>query len=93
MLQLKEIQKKVIPIARKYDVKQLAIFGSYANGTANEDSDIDFLARFSTPVPSIFAVMGFCEELERTLGVKVDVVTLPITKPERLVIEKTECIL
>lgn len=36
------------------DIKSVAIFGSYVNGQASEDSDIDVLIDF---VPS--AVMGF----------------------------------
>ncbi|MBD5537623.1 MAG: hypothetical protein HDQ99_18600 [Lachnospiraceae bacterium] len=31
------------PIAQKYKVKELYLFGSYARGEANEISDLDFL--------------------------------------------------
>ena len=38
-----EIQNKVLPIIQKYHIPAMYLFGSYARGTANEDSDIDFL--------------------------------------------------
>ena len=40
---LEEIKEKAIPIAKKYGVKKLSLFGSYARGDANADSDLDFL--------------------------------------------------
>jgi len=93
MLKIEEIRTKALPVAKKYNVTHLEIFGSYANGAANQNSDVDFLVEFSVPIPSIFKVMGFREELERSLGVKVDVVTLPLTNPKRLFIDKRERIL
>ena len=93
MLTLHTIREKSLPIARKYQVKRLELFGSYANGNATERSDADFLVEFIAPEPSIFAVMGLREELSRSLGKPVDVVTLPLANPARLRIERTERIL
>jgi predicted nucleotidyltransferase len=88
MLSIEEIKKRAIPVAGKYNVSHLEVFGSYANGTASSDSDVDFLVEFSEKVPSIFSVMGFREELNKALGVSVDVVTLPLQRPDMLFIEK-----
>ena len=93
MLNTEEIRERVVPIAAKYDVARVDLFGSYANGSATPKSDVDFLVEFSDSVPSIFAVMGFREELIRSLGLKVDVVTLPLTEPKRISIGKRERIL
>ncbi|MCL2634253.1 MAG: nucleotidyltransferase domain-containing protein [Oscillospiraceae bacterium] len=38
-----EIKKVVAPIAVKYDVERVFLFGSYALGKANSDSDLDFV--------------------------------------------------
>jgi predicted nucleotidyltransferase len=84
MLTLEAIRDKAKPLANKYDVVSLELFGSYADGTADENSDADFLARFAVPVPSIFKVMGFREELSRSLGMPVDVITLPLSRPDKL---------
>jgi predicted nucleotidyltransferase len=90
MLSTLEIRDKVAPIAERYDVTRVDIFGSYATGSATPDSDVDFLVEFSAPVPSIFKVMGFREELKRALGLDVDVVTVPLANPKRISIGKCE---
>jgi predicted nucleotidyltransferase len=88
MLTLIEIKKAVMPLAEKYKLTKVDLFGSYANGNATEDSDADFLVKFQTDVPSIFWVMGLKDELEVSLRKPVDVITLPLTKPDRLNIDK-----
>ena len=88
MLTIERICEAVRPLAQKYGLLRVDLFGSYANGNATEHSDADFLVTFSTPVPSIFAVMGFKEELANQLYYPVDVVTLPLVRPEKLHTEK-----
>ena len=81
MLSLDNIKQAVAPLAEKYDILKVELFGSYADGKATEASDADFLVFFRADIPSIFKVMGFKEELENSLRYPVDVVT-PITKME-----------
>ena len=38
-----EIKRIVAPIAKKYDVNRVSLFGSYARGEASSVSDIDFI--------------------------------------------------
>ena len=38
---VQEIQSRVMPVAKKYGIKAVFLFGSYAKGTATEDSDIE----------------------------------------------------
>jgi predicted nucleotidyltransferase len=90
VLTLEIIRDRAAPIAKKYDVISLELFGSYADGTADENSDADFLVRFAATVPSIFKVMGFREELSLSLGMPVDVITLPLTRPDKLRVSHTE---
>ena len=40
---IEEIKRIVAPIALKYDVDRVFLFGSYAKGKANSVSDIDFV--------------------------------------------------
>jgi len=88
MLTVDTLQEKVIPLAEQYRVRRVDLFGSRADGLATEHSDFDFLVEFIAPVPSIFAVMGFKEELARNLASPVDVVTTPLAKPDALRIKK-----
>ncbi|MGN1413478.1 MAG: nucleotidyltransferase family protein [Anaerovoracaceae bacterium] len=43
ILTLDQIEAIVRPIALKYQVEAVYLFGSYARGEASEDSDLDFL--------------------------------------------------
>lgn len=38
-----DIKKRVIPIVIKYGINTFSLFGSYARGDANENSDLDFV--------------------------------------------------
>ncbi|GHS96048.1 hypothetical protein AGMMS50276_13810 [Synergistales bacterium] len=88
MLTIEQIKDIVPPLAEKYKVAKVDLFGSYASDAATEDSDADFLVTFIAHVPSIFAVMAFREEMSKNLNLPVDVVTLPLARPERIKIGK-----
>lgn len=38
MFTIEEIKEKSLPIAKKYGIKKLSLFGSYAHGEADEES-------------------------------------------------------
>jgi predicted nucleotidyltransferase len=70
-----EIKIKIKPIAAKYNLPRVYIFGSYARGEASENSDLDVLVDISG---SDVVGMSFFEldsDLSETFG-KVDVVTI-----------------
>ena len=68
-----EIKKISVPIAEKYGVKKLALFGSYARGEQKITSDIDFIIEKGNIKGLEF--FGFINNLEDELGVRVDVLT------------------
>ncbi len=47
-IQLTEIQKIAEKIANSFPVEKVILFGSYANGTPNENSDVDLLVVMET---------------------------------------------
>jgi len=63
----------------RYPLKTLALFGSYADGTASEQSDVDILVEFSAPVG--LELVDLALELESLLQKKVDLVTRRSIKP------------
>ena len=69
-----EIKNIAVPIARRYGVKKLALFGSYARGEQKAASDIDFLIE-KGDIQDLFALCGFINNLEDDLGIHVDVIT------------------
>ena len=72
-----ELRDMVTPIAVKYGLRGVSLFGSYARGTASEDSDVDLLIDTTgTSIRSLLQVAGIHEELERTLRKNVDLLTL-----------------
>ena len=70
---IEEIRERVIPIAMAYGVPKIALFGSAARGEFNENSDIDLIIEKGELCG--FAFGGFCNDLEKELDGKVDVVT------------------
>jgi len=67
-----DIKTLVKPIAEKYHVKEVYIFGSYARGEANEESDLDFLI-FGGENFKPTTIFSFAEELREILKKPVDV--------------------
>lgn len=49
-------------IQKKYDVKTIALFGSYANGSATSSSDIDILVDMKSSFDNYFELKYFLEE-------------------------------
>ncbi len=68
------IKNAVTPIAKQYGLKRIYLFGSYAKGTANENSDIDLLIEKGKSL-SLLMLSGFRQDVEETLNLSVDVVT------------------
>lgn len=76
VLTLDEIRKKVAPIAKKYNLKAVFLFGSYARGQAREDSDIDLLYVKKDNSMSLLTKYQMLDELEDALEKSVDLVSL-----------------
>ena len=81
---LDDIKEKVAPVARKYGVDSVSVFGSYARGNANENSDVD-LCIDKGNVKSLIQYFSLVNDLEEVLNCHVDVVTTDIRDREFLV--------
>ncbi len=51
MIELKKINEIVARIVLKFNPDKIILFGSYASGTANNDSDVDLLVIQNTDLP------------------------------------------
>ena len=69
-----DLAAQVRELGARYGVRRIRVFGSTARGEARQDSDIDLLVEYQ-PGHGGFAFVEFCEQIERLLGRKVDVVT------------------
>ena len=60
-------------LQQQYAVKNVGLFGSFADGTYTADSDVDIMVEFERPVGWRFFTLE--KHLEQTLNRKVDLVT------------------
>ena len=58
----------------EYCLSSLGVFGSFARGQAQEESDVDVV--FETSEPNLFRTSRMKQELEQLLARRVDVVRL-----------------
>ena len=73
MLTLERIKEVVSLLGKKYGIKNAYLFGSYAKGTANDDSDVDLIVDKGAALHTYKEYFSFCDELETELGKPVDV--------------------
>lgn len=67
-----DIKALVKPIAEKYNVDEIYLFGSYARDEADQNSDLDFLV-FGGQNFKLTMIFSLAEELRAILNKKVDV--------------------
>ncbi|MBQ8985150.1 nucleotidyltransferase domain-containing protein [Candidatus Saccharibacteria bacterium] len=72
MLTINTIKDVVSKIGKKYGIKSAYLFGSYAKGTANENSDVDLVID-KGELHTYKDYFHFCDELEAELGTDVDI--------------------
>ena len=72
VLSLNKIKEIVKPIALKYQVKEIYLFGSYARGEATDESDLDFLV-FGGENFKLTMIFSLAEELREAFQKNVDV--------------------
>ncbi len=65
---------------RRFRVKNLAVFGSFARNEAGSDSDVDLLVGFDGPVGIEF--IDPADQLEEILQRRVDLVSRGAIKPK-----------
>lgn len=65
--------EKIIAVLTKYRVKKITIFGSYARGEADLDSDIDVLIKAPEDL-SLLDLSAMKREVSKTLGRDVDII-------------------
>ena len=65
---------------KNFGVSRLGVFGSYARGEEQKNSDIDVLVEFNKPM-NLFEFSRLKSFLSDQLGIKVDLVTPGALKP------------
>ena len=70
-------------IKRKYQVKEIGIFGSYVKGKQREASDLDILVEFESGAKiGLLKLINLENYLSDLLGIKVDLVIKSALRPK-----------
>ena len=80
MLTHEEICSAVAKTAETHPIKSVSYFGSYADGRATNESDLDLLIEFHKPRISLFVLSAIKIELEEQLKIPVDIIHAPLPK-------------
>ncbi|MEI7615957.1 MAG: type II toxin-antitoxin system prevent-host-death family antitoxin [Actinomycetota bacterium] len=73
-LDLKDIFKKIVETLKKYNPVAVRVFGSFARGDFNNQSDIDLVVKFSDR-KSLLDLVKIEFELQEKTGFRIDLLT------------------
>ena len=73
VLTLKMIKDRILPVLSKHNISEVYLFGSYARGEANRDSDLDIYCE-KGDIKSFIDQVMLEDELKNALGKDVDIV-------------------
>jgi len=74
MSEIEQIKEKIKPVAQKYNLTYIWIFGSYAKRKHKKDSDIDVIVK-TEDVADGFKIVEVKFALEEALEKEVDIIT------------------
>lgn len=75
ILTIKQIKERIKPVIEKHGIKNVYLFGSYARGEANRNSDVDIYCD-GGDVDTLWKHSALQDELIEALGKNVDVITI-----------------
>jgi predicted nucleotidyltransferase len=81
---LNQIAEYVKPVAEKYELPAVYIFGSYARGEASEKSDIDLLVEIRGSLVRGMVFGGLFNDFEEALPLGFDMLTMGALESPRM---------
>lgn len=87
---IKILQQAKPELKRLYGVKRLGLFGSYARGQQQEESDVDIVVEVDPSIGLKF--VDLADTLESLLGVRVEVISRRAIKPRNWEVIQEELI-
>jgi predicted nucleotidyltransferase len=93
MLTHEKIVEAVKKAADEFPLTKVEYFGSYAEGQATEESDLDLLVEFEESAISILTIIRLKRYLEEELASPVDVIHAPLPQGAIIKIGKTVSVL
>ena len=74
MSTLQQYTPSILQIADRYGARKIRVFGSFADGNVDDNSDLDLLVDLEQG-RDLLDLIGFKQELEERISRRVDVVT------------------
>jgi len=71
---LKYITLEKPKLREKYGVTKIGLFGSYARGEENHESDVDIVVELEKP--DLFYLIGLKQSFQEAMNINVDIVRL-----------------
>ena len=86
-MNIEDIKSAVASASKEFSIKRAVLFGSRADGSFTDNSDVDLIIEFNTPVTLI--TLGLLKErLESILKTSVDIIHGPLRDTDMLEIDK-----
>ncbi|HIV79736.1 MAG TPA: nucleotidyltransferase domain-containing protein [Candidatus Avanaerovorax faecigallinarum] len=86
-MSIETIKDAVLQLIGEYPINKVILFGSRANGTCVENSDVDLIMEFSAPV-TLITLSAIKLSLEEMLQLSVDVIHGPVTADDMIEVDK-----
>ena len=79
---LKTLARDKPELQKRFKVSKMALFGSYARGEQQPDSDVDILVEVDPSIGLDFVTLA--NQIEKILGINVDLVSSRAVKPQAM---------
>ena len=85
---VEQIQDCVRIVSQEYALRKVDLFGSFANGTNTQQSDVDLLVEFLQPQVSLLTLSALKLRMDELLGLDVDIVHGPLPESSLLEVDR-----
>ncbi len=86
-MNIETIKNAVLTLIDQYPISKAILFGSRADGTNRDNSDIDLIIEFYAPV-TLITLSAIKLSLEEMLHLSVDIIHGPVTEDDLIEIVK-----
>lgn len=86
-MNIETIKNAVLKLIDQYPISKVTLFGSRANGTNRENSDIDLIMEFYAPV-TLITLSAIKLGIEEIIHLSVDVIHGPIVADDMIEMDK-----
>lgn len=84
---IETLKNHILTITAEYPIKRITLFGSRAEGTDHENSDVDLIMEFTSPI-SLLTLSSIKLRLEEILNLGVDIIHGPIAETDLIEVGK-----